>query len=65
MNAFVSPHSPAEGEHFSSHGNIQGFLESTPEEVSDLATNIAAPARCLNNGSLRYPDLLAQYVCCT
>ena len=36
----------SEGEHFSSGGNIQGFLESTPEEVSDLATNIAAPARC-------------------
>jgi 2-oxoglutaroyl-CoA hydrolase len=36
----------AEGEHFSSGGNIQGFLESTPEAVSDLATNIAAPARC-------------------
>ena len=36
----------AEGEHFSSGGNIQGFLESTPEAVSDLANNIAAPARC-------------------
>ena len=36
----------AEGEHFSSGGNIQGFLDSTPEAVSDLAANIAAPARC-------------------
>ena len=36
----------SEGEHFSSGGNIQGFLDSTPEAVSDLAANIAAPARC-------------------
>ena len=36
----------AEGEHFSSGGNIMGFLESTPEVVSKLAWNIAAPARC-------------------
>ncbi len=35
-----------EGEHFSSGGNIQGFLDATPEHVSDLAFNIAAPARC-------------------
>jgi 2-oxoglutaroyl-CoA hydrolase len=36
----------AVGEHFSSGGNIQGFLEATPEHVSHLAWNIAAPARC-------------------
>lgn len=34
------------GEHFSSGGNIGGFLEATPEHVSKLAWNIAAPARC-------------------
>jgi 2-oxoglutaroyl-CoA hydrolase len=36
----------AEGEHFSSGGEIQGFLEASPEQVSRLAWNIAAPARC-------------------
>lgn len=36
----------AEGEHFSSGGNIRGFMEATPEHVSHLAWNIAAPARC-------------------
>ena len=36
----------AEGEHFSSGGNIKGFLEATPEHVSRLAWNVAAPARC-------------------
>jgi len=36
----------AEGEHFSSGGNIKGFLEASPEDVSKLAWNIAAPARC-------------------
>ena len=36
----------AEGEHFSSGGNIKGFLEATPEHVSKLAWNVAAPARC-------------------
>jgi 2-oxoglutaroyl-CoA hydrolase len=34
------------GEHFSSGGNIRGFLEASPEHVSRLAWNIAAPARC-------------------
>jgi 2-oxoglutaroyl-CoA hydrolase len=34
------------GEHFSSGGNIKGFLEASPEQVSKLAWNIAAPARC-------------------
>src|SRR6478672_2029775 len=34
------------GEHFSSGGNIKGFLEARPETVSKLAWNIAAPARC-------------------
>src|SRR5919198_31202 len=36
----------AVGEHFSSGGNIKGFMEATPEAVSKLAWNIAAPARC-------------------
>jgi 2-oxoglutaroyl-CoA hydrolase len=36
----------AAGPHFSSGGNIKGFLEATPEHVSKLAWNIAAPARC-------------------
>jgi 2-oxoglutaroyl-CoA hydrolase len=36
----------AQGEHFSSGGDIKGFLEATPEHVSKLARNIAAPARC-------------------
>lgn len=36
----------AAGEHFSSGGDIRGFLDATPEHVSKLAWNIAAPARC-------------------
>lgn len=36
----------AEGEHFSSGGDIRGFLDATPEHVSKLAWNVAAPARC-------------------
>jgi 2-oxoglutaroyl-CoA hydrolase len=36
----------AAGENFSSGGNIKGFMEATPEHVSKLAWNIAAPARC-------------------
>src|SRR5262249_53510198 len=35
-----------QGEHFSSGGNIKGFLEASLEVVSRLAWNIAAPARC-------------------
>src|SRR5882724_5593198 len=34
------------GEHFSSGGNIKGFLEASPEHVSKLAWNMAAPSRC-------------------
>ena len=34
------------GEHFSSGGDIKGFLEATPEKVSALAWNVASPARC-------------------
>jgi 2-oxoglutaroyl-CoA hydrolase len=34
------------GEHFSSGGNIKGFMEASPEHVSRLAWNMAAPARC-------------------
>jgi 2-oxoglutaroyl-CoA hydrolase len=36
----------AEGDHFSSGGDIKGFLQASPEHVSRLAWNIAAPARC-------------------
>jgi 2-oxoglutaroyl-CoA hydrolase len=36
----------AVGEHFSSGGDIKGFLKASPEQVSKLAWNIAAPARC-------------------
>jgi 2-oxoglutaroyl-CoA hydrolase len=36
----------AEGKHFSSGGYIMGFLEASPEHVSHLADNIAAPWRC-------------------
>lgn len=36
----------AEGEHFSSGGDIRGFLDASPEHVSKLAWNIAAPERC-------------------
>jgi 2-oxoglutaroyl-CoA hydrolase len=34
------------GEHFSSGGNIGGFLKATPEKVSKLAWNITSPTRC-------------------
>ena len=36
----------ADGQHFSSGGYIRGFLEASPEHVSKLAWNIAAPTRC-------------------
>lgn len=36
----------SEGEHFSSGGDIRGFLEASPEHVSKLAWNIASPERC-------------------
>ena len=36
----------AEGENFSSGGDIRGFLDATPEAVSQLADNVAAPERC-------------------
>lgn len=36
----------AVGANFSSGGNIKGFLEASPEHVSRLAWNIAAPQRC-------------------
>jgi 2-oxoglutaroyl-CoA hydrolase len=36
----------AEGKHFSSGGDIAGFLEASPEHVADLAFNVAAPTRC-------------------
>src|SRR5271165_6624554 len=36
----------AMGEHFSSGGNIRGFMEASAEHVSKLAWNIASPARC-------------------
>src|SRR5262249_20344277 len=34
------------GEHFSSGGNIKGFLEAKPRNGSKLAWKIGAPARC-------------------
>ncbi len=36
----------AKGEHFTSGGQIVGFLTASPEELSHLAWNVAAPARC-------------------
>src|ERR1700675_3393242 len=36
----------ANGEHFSSGGDIKVFLEASPEHVSKLAWTIAPPARC-------------------
>lgn len=36
----------AEGTHFSSGGDIRGFLQNSPEHVSELARNVAAPERC-------------------
>jgi 2-oxoglutaroyl-CoA hydrolase len=36
----------AAGPHFSSGGEISGFLKASPETVSNLAWNVAAPARC-------------------
>ena len=36
----------ANGPHFSSGGSISGFLDATPEDLSKLAWNVAAPARC-------------------
>lgn len=35
----------AEGKHFSSGGDIQGFMKESPERVSDLARNIGAVER--------------------
>lgn len=34
------------GDHFSSGGDIAAFLEATPEYLSHLAENVAAPERC-------------------
>lgn len=34
------------GKHFSSGGYIKGFMDASPEHVSKLAWNIAAPTRC-------------------
>ena len=36
----------ANGSNFSSGGYIRGFLEASPDQVSKLADNIAAPERC-------------------
>ena len=36
----------ADGEHFSSGGYIKEFIEASPEYLSHLADNIAAPERC-------------------
>jgi 2-oxoglutaroyl-CoA hydrolase len=34
------------GEHFTSGGDIQGFLDATPEYLSHMADNVASPERC-------------------
>src|SRR2546427_433826 len=34
------------GEHFSSGGDVLGFLKVTPEYISHFAENVAAPERC-------------------
>jgi 2-oxoglutaroyl-CoA hydrolase len=34
------------GENFSSGGDIKGFMKASPDHVSELAKNIAAPTRC-------------------
>ncbi|MEM9168085.1 MAG: enoyl-CoA hydratase/isomerase family protein [Pseudomonadota bacterium] len=34
------------GQHFSSGGDIKGFMQRSPEHVAELAKNVAAPARC-------------------
>ena len=47
----------AVGDHFSSGGNIKGFLEASPEHVSKLAWNIAAPARCTKPVSYTHLDV--------
>ncbi len=36
----------SDGQHFSSGGNIAGFMEQSPEHVSHLAWNVAAAERC-------------------
>ncbi len=36
----------SQGEHFSSGGDIPGFLNESPEYLSHLAENVAAPERC-------------------
>lgn len=36
----------AVGQHFSSGGDIGGFLDASPEHVAHLAWNVASPARC-------------------
>lgn len=48
----------AAGEHFSSGGEISGFLDASPEHVSRLAWNIGAPARCREAGHRRQPRIL-------
>src|SRR5260370_21020508 len=45
----------AAGEHFSSGGNIAGFLQASPEHVAKLAWNIPAPVRCPNPGIAAKP----------
>ena len=36
----------ADGRHFSSGGDIPGFMTRTPEQLAVLAQNVAAPERC-------------------
>ncbi len=35
----------AEGEHFTSGGDIAGFMEVDPVDLTDLGQNVTAPAR--------------------
>ena len=45
----------ASGEHFSSGGNIKGFMEATPETVSRLAWHSAPAPRCSRRASKPFP----------
>ena len=47
------------GEHFSSGGNIGGFMEATPETVSKLAWNIALPDALFETRDRRRPEAIA------
>ena len=48
----------AEGKHFSSGGDIPGFMTRSPEQLAVLARNVAAPERC------RHPVIAAIHGYC-